>query len=161
MLLYWVQPEALDGPWLAQHAAAVTLLEGKPGLLAFSDARVNDEPVRQLRARVRLQSDSNTVVEAVRVALFLVGGEQRVVVNQARGSLADPLTDANLQAKFDELTVERLPRPRVETLSEALWNLDAEPDVARVLALANLAASSSANACVAVRNASTPAGAPE
>ena len=120
----------------AQHAAAVTLLDGQPGLLAFSDARVNDERVRQLRARVRLQCDSNMGVEAARVALFLAGGEERVaVVNQARGSLAHPLTDADLQAKFEQLTADRLPRSRVEALSEALWNLDTEPDVARVLAL--------------------------
>lgn len=121
----------------AQHAVAVTLLNGKPGLAEFSDQCVRDPAVMALRAKVSLTPEPNLSVDAARLVFKLRNGDERTVaIDDARGSLARPLSDAELEAKFEELTASNLSPDARKALVEAIWTLDRAENAAELLALA-------------------------
>jgi len=120
----------------AQHAVAITLLRGKPGLAAFTDAAVNDPATLALRGAVRLVDDPDGAVPGVRLVATLKNGtEHEVVVDHARGTDKRPLTDAELEEKFRVLVAEKSPTcGDAEKLIDAIWRLDQSEDAGALLA---------------------------
>lgn len=121
----------------AQHAVAVALTRGKAGLDEFSDACAADPAWKDLAGKVTFVDDDNHGIESARVALHLRSGS--IVahhVETARGSLAMPLSDQDLERKLTELAAWGgsgcVPGP----LIEALWALDQRPDAGSLMALA-------------------------
>jgi 2-methylcitrate dehydratase PrpD len=119
----------------AQHAVAITLLRGKPGLAAFTDAAVSDPAVLALRKCVRLSDDPDGAVPGVRIVVALKdGSEQEVVIAHARGTDKRPLTDAEIKEKFRTLVAEKSPACKdAEHLINAVWGLDGEKDAGKLL----------------------------
>lgn len=122
----------------AQHAVAITLLRGKPGLAAFTDEAVNDPATLALRKTVRLVDDPGGAVPGVRVAVALRDGtEHEVVVEHARGTDKRSLTDAELEEKFRALVAEKSPTcGDAGELIDVIWNLDGLEDAGALLGLA-------------------------
>jgi len=84
-----------------QHAVAAALITGRAGVAEFTDACVRDERVRALRHRVTVASDDSIPTVAAKVRLTLADGTvQELAQTAARGSDANPLTDADLEAKL-------------------------------------------------------------
>ncbi len=123
-----------------QHAAAVSLLRGSAGAADFSDAAVNDPAVAALRARVRaVEVDANMPVEAARLFIRFADGHVREVVEtMAAGSLARPMTDIELRAKFAALARHGCASLNADALADALWRLSELDDAGAVMALARL-----------------------
>jgi 2-methylcitrate dehydratase PrpD len=85
----------------AQHAVAVSLLWGRADLQAFSDSAVLDPALRTMGAKVTFADDPSHVVESVEVRLRLRDGRHITrKIAGARGGLDQPMTDAELAAKF-------------------------------------------------------------
>jgi 2-methylcitrate dehydratase PrpD len=122
----------------AQHAVAVTLLRGKPGLDAFTDAAVNDPATLELRKRVHMIDDPAGAVPGVRIVVeHRDGTRDAVVVDHARGTDKRPLTDRELEEKFRALVAEKAPEcGDAERLIQAIWTLETMADVSALLALA-------------------------
>lgn len=120
----------------AQHAAAVSLLFGAPGSAAFSDVRVQDPNVCALRGRIILQADPALGIEAARVTLRMVDGREHTIgMEQARGGLERPLTDTELELKFESLVTPQMSRQTQRRLIDSIWMLERSVDVADVLLL--------------------------
>ncbi|HEV7328418.1 MAG TPA: MmgE/PrpD family protein [Bosea sp. (in: a-proteobacteria)] len=120
----------------AQHAVAASLLKGKPGLAEFSDQCVRNPAVMALRTKVSLVSDPAVGVDAARLVFRLRDGQERTIaIDEARGSLARALSDAELEAKFEELTARWIEPDARKALVEAIWTLDRAEDAAGLLAL--------------------------
>ena len=119
----------------AQHAVAVTLLRGWPGLAAFTDAVVNDPAVLALRQRVHLIDDSDGAVPGVRIVVgYSDGSEDEIVIDHARGTDKRPLDDAELEDKFRVLVAEKAPDcENAEQLIDGIWNLENLDDVSTLL----------------------------
>jgi 2-methylcitrate dehydratase PrpD len=118
----------------AQHAAAVTLLRGAPGLDAFADAAVRDPAVAALRSRVAVRVADDLPLGAARVTVTLPDGHAiGRTVTAAKGSLDAPLSAADIEAKFHRLAAPRLSEARRTALVEAVRTLDRLAD-ARVIA---------------------------
>ncbi len=85
----------------AQHAVAVSLLWGRADLEAFSDAAVADPAVRALGAKLGFQDDPQMSIGAAVVTLDLDDGRRlNRRVDEAKGSTARPLSDADLAEKL-------------------------------------------------------------
>ena len=85
----------------AQHAVAVSLLWGRADLQAFSDRAVLDPALRAMGAKLTFADDPSSAVESVEVRLRLRDGRSIVrTITGARGGLDQPLSDAELAAKF-------------------------------------------------------------
>ena len=85
-----------------QHWAAVTLLTGRAGLdegaLVFV---AENAEVANLRGRCSLETDVSLDVEQAKVTLRMPdGGTETAEIRNALGSLANPMSDAQLDAKF-------------------------------------------------------------
>ncbi len=140
------QPQTgLEGKFSVFHAAAVALIEGGGGERQFSDRAVRDPAVIDLRRRVRATIDPALATDAATVTLTLADG--RVVekrIEHAIGSLARPMADADLEAKFAGLAEASLGAARTRRLLDLCWRVGALDDVAVVAEAArihNLAAS--------------------
>lgn len=109
----------------AQHAVAVVLARGKAGLDEFSDAIVGHPDVRQLATRLAFRDDDSYGVEAANVLLQLRDGRRLSHgVAAARGSLAVPLSDAELERKLRDLCAWGGSGCDAARLIEALKNAD-------------------------------------
>ncbi len=120
-----------------QHSVAAALLFGKAGLDQYTDACVLDPVVLDLRRKVEVAQDAAVSVEGAVVDVFTKDGTtHHGAVKAARGSMARPLTDAELEEKLFTLGATFGPPDILRRLADAVWALDRTPDAASVLPLA-------------------------
>jgi 2-methylcitrate dehydratase PrpD len=123
----------LEGKFSVFHAASVALIEGDGGERQFSDRAVRDPAVIDLRRRVRAIIDPALTPDAATVTLTLADG--RVVekrIEHAIGSLARPMTDADLETKFAGLAEASLGAAGTRRLLDLCWGVGSLDDVAAV-----------------------------
>ncbi|WP_439499130.1 MmgE/PrpD family protein [Bosea sp. (in: a-proteobacteria)] len=121
----------------AQHAVAVAWLDGRAGVTEFSDARVRAADVLALRSKVSVGQAAGHTVDGARVEITLSnGGVLDHVVDAARGSTDNPLSDAEISEKFRTLAAHGCPGFDPEPLLTALWGLDEALDAGSVIAMA-------------------------
>jgi 2-methylcitrate dehydratase PrpD len=124
----------------AQHAVAAVLSRGRAGLAEFSDAAVAEPALRAFGSRLCFIDDPSWPVEAAQVTLVLRHGERLTHrVQAARGSLAAPLTDAELTDKLHELASFGASGVAAEPLAELVWTLDTAPDASAPMRAAQAA----------------------
>jgi 2-methylcitrate dehydratase PrpD len=66
------------------------------------------------------------------------GDTYEVMVEQARGSIEKPLSNAELEAKVYELASERLPHADIAQLLDRLWRLDEMATIDPLMALVSV-----------------------
>ena len=117
-----------------QHSVAAAQIFGDAGLDQYTDACVNDPAVLELRRKVEVTQDAKIPVEAAVVELWTKDGKHhRVAVDAARGSAGRPLTDRELEQKFETLAGARIKDGR--KLIDAVWALDRAEDASKILAM--------------------------
>jgi 2-methylcitrate dehydratase PrpD len=122
--------DGLQGKFSVYHGCAAGLIYGRAGEEEFSDAVVNDPRVVALRAKVQASVDDSIDEAAVDVTAVLTDGRRvHVRVDHAIGSLENPLTDAQLEAKFSQLVTPVLGEARGRDITRACWQLASLGDV--------------------------------
>lgn len=119
-----------------QHSVAVALLFGQAGLAQYTDACVRDPAVLALRAKVTVESDEAIDVAAAKISAWTVDGKSfDVTVPAARGSLARPLSDREIEEKVRSLAAGWRPGHDVQPLIDAVWALDSSEDAGALMRL--------------------------
>jgi 2-methylcitrate dehydratase PrpD len=122
--------DGLQGKFSVYHGCAAGLIYGRAGEAEFSDAVVNDARVVALRNKVQASVDASISEESVRATAVLKDGRRfDVRVDHAIGSLQNPLTDAQLEAKFSSLVAPILGQARAREITQACWSLAGVADV--------------------------------
>ena len=125
----------LEGKFSVFHGAAVAILDGAGGEAQFSDQRVSAPDALALRQKVRAAVDPTLGKEQARVSILLKDGTRHDLrVEHCAGSLARPLTDAELDAKFLALSAPALGSAAASALA-ALRTLPQKRNVADVARL--------------------------
>lgn len=121
----------LEGKFSVYHAAAVALVRGLAGEPQFSDEVVLDPAVVALRERVHATSDPavTSYLEAHVKVRLKDGSELDRHVPHALGTLARPMSDADLEAKFRSLVAPLLPTGQVDELIALCWGVENLPNV--------------------------------
>ena len=116
------------------HWAAVSILQGSPGLAATQPACLQDADIARLRDRIEAEGTPEIGKGEATATVTLADGTvlSAHVVN-ARGSQARPMTDKELETKFFELTRPKLPGESSEMLRDACWRVAESPDVGHVV----------------------------
>jgi 2-methylcitrate dehydratase PrpD len=128
--------DGLSGKFSVYHGCAAGLIYGRAGEDEFADAVVNDPKVVALRNKVRATVDDSIAEAAVDVTAVLVDGRRvHVRVDNAIGSLQRPLTDAQLEGKFNSLVVPQLGQDKARQITAACWKLASLADVRTLTAL--------------------------
>ena len=117
--------DGLQARFSARHGVAVGLLDGRAGLAQFSDARATQPDVSRLRAATSLIPTPGCDRDSATITVRLTGGDDvEVHVAHARGSLARPLTDAELDAKVDALVEPVLGEGAAAAIRRAIEGID-------------------------------------
>jgi 2-methylcitrate dehydratase PrpD len=87
-----------------QHTVAVCLLHGAAGIREFTDAAAADAAALELGARVEVEDDDALAADAAEVTVHVAAGSAVTErVDHPLGSLARPLSDAQIEAKARDL----------------------------------------------------------
>jgi 2-methylcitrate dehydratase PrpD len=119
-----------------QHSVAVCFLRGAAGVAQYADDCVHDPALRALGSKVHVEDDASIAVEAAEVRVELDDARRQVLrIDHASGSLARPMTDAQLEAKVRSLVEWRQWKGSVDGLIDTFWRLDQAPTTAGILPL--------------------------
>lgn len=127
------------------YAVAAAVCYGRTDVTAFLPERVDSADIRQLAARVSLDSDSEMNLRrydypAARVAVQLADGRiRRAEVTSQRGDFSNPAGREELLGKFDLLARDTLGVDGVQQVVEAVCRLDSSSDVGELTALLSTA----------------------
>ena len=114
----------LEGKFSVYHAVAAATIHGAAGEAQFSEACVRDPRVVALRNRVSAKVDPAIGRTEARVTIRTRDGRTLSRhVEHALGTLARPMSDADLEAKFRGLAGEVLPGAQVEEIIKLCWRL--------------------------------------
>lgn len=121
----------LEGKFSVYHSSAVAILYGMAGEREFSDARVKDPKVIALRDRVSAEVDPSIRDDEARIIIKLKNGKVfEKHIEHAVGSLARPMSDADLDAKFRGLATGILTSQESARLLDLCWNIESLRDMA-------------------------------
>lgn len=132
------RPETgLEAKFSIYYAAAVAWVDGKAGEAQFTDEAVRRPEVRALLERVQVEADGNLKPDEAVVEITLADGRGlRRVVRGQKGTPANPMTEAELAAKFLDLASPVLGPGRAHELLAALGEFESLGDVSVLLRLA-------------------------
>jgi 2-methylcitrate dehydratase PrpD len=112
------------------HSAAVALLFGAAGLKEFSEEIVHAPAVVALRARTKARLDVTSPRGAATALVRTHDGRRlETTVLHAKGSMEQPLSDKEIEAKVRELA----PLAGIDALFAAVWQLDSLTDIRPLL----------------------------
>jgi 2-methylcitrate dehydratase len=112
------------------YCTAVALMDGEVTDRQFEHDRFTDPEVLELVAKVKIHPDAALTARYPkgipnRVIVTLDDGRQLMrEVEFPRGHAGNPMTDAEVEAKFRTLVEPRYGRERVEMILKACWDLD-------------------------------------
>ena len=124
------------------YVVCAALVDGEVTQATYDEARLRDEALLALLAKTRVECDSEFErlypSEGIpnRVSVKLTAGptmESRVTA--PLGHALNPMSDAQLEAKFHSMADRMLTAQASRDVLEALWSLDAQADLGEVLGL--------------------------
>src|SRR3954468_12776944 len=119
----------LEGKFSVFHSAAVAIIHGEGGEDVYSDKVVRDPEVITLRDKVSATVDKSVHEDAAHIAIKLRDGRTLTKhVEHAIGSLARPMSDADLEAKFRKFTNGILADGETGSLLKLCWAVDTLKD---------------------------------
>jgi len=122
--------DGLQGKFSVYHGCAAGLIYGRAGEHEFADDVVNDPLVVETRRKVHAVVDDSIDEAAVRVSALLKSGERvDIAVEHAIGSLQRPLSEQQLQDKFNDLVVPVLGQARADEITRTCRALGSLGDV--------------------------------
>ncbi|MBI4203728.1 MAG: MmgE/PrpD family protein [Betaproteobacteria bacterium] len=120
----------LEGKFSVYHAAAAALVHEAAGEAQFSEACVRDAEVIAVRERVTATADPAIGRTEAYVTIALNDGRSYSRhVAHALGTLARPMSDADLEAKFRGLAAGVLPPAQIEEVIALCWQITTLEDV--------------------------------
>ena len=127
---------ARDARVSIHHSAALGFVRGQAGVADFEEAAAQDPALAAFRARVVAVEDAGLPRGAARVQVILRDGQAaEALVTEPRGSAGQPLTDAELEAKFRDNAAIGGFDDRATAQIAAAWALEEATDVTGLMAL--------------------------
>jgi len=123
------------------YTVAVALMHGDVGEEHFEDACIRDPALRALTRKVTVsewEEANRRMPEAMlcRVTLVTKAGKRHEArVEYHRGHWRNPMTDAEVEAKFRKLALHVLEPAQVDALAACLWKLEDLRDVGELMQL--------------------------
>ena len=116
------------------HCAACALLLGVAGVTEFSDATVFRPDLASFRQKVRAVLDASLPDGAARVKIQLTSGETfSEIVMAAKGSLAHPLSDSDIEAKLRDCAQLGQSDWDIDRIIDGVWRMDTLADVSSLM----------------------------
>lgn len=119
------EPKAgLEGKFSIYHSCAAAILLGEGGEAAYSDAMVRNPQVIRLRDQVTAAVQKGVAEDQVHMVMTLKDGRVlKKTIAHVVGSVDNPMSDADLEAKFRGLCKGLLPAAQVDKLMQLCWSV--------------------------------------
>jgi 2-methylcitrate dehydratase PrpD len=142
MLVDYTPVNAVAAQYSVPFSVALALAWGRIGPAELNVANLQDPEILELAHKVQILVDPELdrlfpEKTAIRVTLYTRGGQFTTTVEYPKGDPNNPLSDAELEKKFQWLTVAVVGEERSRHLKEVILNLEQISDVKH---LANLLA---------------------
>lgn len=141
-LIYDRAETGLQAKFSMPYCVSVALLDRTVGLAQFADERVRRADVQARMSKVRLFVHPDLTTRDClpkrfsEVTITLKDGRRlQRRVSQAKGRPQNPLSDAELEAKFRDCAARVIPVERADAVLKAIQTLEAVPDVSAVTRL--------------------------
>lgn len=116
----------------AQHCIAATLVRGRCTLGEFDETAVADPAIAAVRQKIRVEVDGQVPLGAAVLRVSLSNGEKfEIRQDVALGSLEKPLSDRDLEDKFDRNCEFGAWEPG--NLAADIWHIDRQSDISALL----------------------------
>jgi 2-methylcitrate dehydratase PrpD len=117
------------------HTAAIAFVFGTAGVTDYERAAVFDPRIQAFRAKVRAALAPDMPRGAARVHVTLTDGRAlSATVLHPRGSLEDPLSDREIEAKVRDCARQGAPGCDAEAIIAEVWRLDERADLGALAA---------------------------
>jgi 2-methylcitrate dehydratase PrpD len=125
-------PQAgLEGKFSVYHASAAAIVEGAAGERQFSDEAVRNPVIMALRDRVTATIDPAIKEDQVRITVTLRDGRKlEKYIEHAVGSVTNPMSDKELEAKFAGQADGVLPINQARRAMDLCWGIEELPTAA-------------------------------
>ena len=128
--------DPLAAKFSIQYCVAVALLRGKVGLADFTVDAIVDASVRALMKKIRISGREDFAGFECELVVRTTGGSEITGrAREARGSMSNPLSEAELLRKFTDCAEAILTPAQAAEAGAALLAFDCESDLDRVLGL--------------------------
>lgn len=123
------------------YMLAAALQDGSISVATFDEARIRDPKLRPLMNRIRVSENpefTRAFPRAMMNRIEIVTKSGRRLVEEGRypkGHFENPMTDAEVEAKYRVLCRGLLPDEQAQALLDALWQLEREPELGKALGL--------------------------
>jgi 2-methylcitrate dehydratase len=123
------------------YTVAVALTYGDVADEHFDETHLRDPRLRELTRRVKVsewEEANRRMPEAMlcRVTVTLESGtKHECCVEYHRGHWRNPMSDAEVEAKYRRMALTRLPAARADELAERIWRLDETRELGDILRL--------------------------
>ncbi|MFC1930247.1 MmgE/PrpD family protein, partial [Chloroflexota bacterium] len=115
----------LQGKFSMQYCMAIALLDGSVGIRQFTDERANKPDIQALIGKVKYGPDKSSREEPEEVTVRLRGGrEYTQAITIAKGDPENPMTEAEVAAKFRNCSGSVLAPSKREQALEYLSRLE-------------------------------------
>ena len=126
------------------YLLALALVDGAITADSFSETRLRDERLRRIMARVTVSESKEFTREfpaklMSRIEVTARGGRRLAeTASYPKGHAQNPMSDADVEAKFAGLVQGRLAPAARDALLQALWDFDRAADIGKVIDLVRL-----------------------
>jgi 2-methylcitrate dehydratase PrpD len=118
----------LEGKFSVFHCIGAAIVEGKVGQAEFSDEKVQDPDIISVRDRSDINPTDAIRDDECRIhAKLKDGSEVEVYIEFASGSLDNPLSDKQLDAKFTDMVVPILGESKTQELIGIVRDFENQP----------------------------------
>ena len=116
--------DGLEGKFSVYHGCACGIVYGQATEDQYHDHIVQSPEMVALRAKVNATVDNSIDEASVDVTAYLKDGRKiHIFVENAIGSLKNPMTDQNLNDKFSNLSTPIIGKSNTDSLINACWDL--------------------------------------
>ena len=120
----------------ANHAGAVAFIDQAGGVLQFSNDRANDPTVQALRKRVQVKTSERLLLDqAIAKVTTQTGAMFEVNIEHATGTVANPMSDKDLEKKFLGNAEAALGTTQAAAVAQRIWALDQVTDIGELVRL--------------------------
>jgi len=118
-------------------SVAVALIEGKALLKQYSDRNIRNPKVKRLMAVTSISEDASLPrgVSCRMTATLRDGRTLEAQVDYPKGSIRNPMSEAEMRAKFDSLAGPVIGARRAATIAEQVMDLEKVRDVSELMKL--------------------------
>ena len=117
------------------HCAAIALLDGAAGTAQYSNARATAAEVIALRGKVTVVADESLRNDEAYASVVANGKRYEQHIAHASGTIANPMSDAQIRAKFMHNAEPVIGRERAERVCDMTAALEQQADMRALLAL--------------------------